>query len=87
MRKVKGFSYHVKDDEEVIKYIESQPNQSQYIWNLVREDMNKSKDSKKIEQLVKKYVEKTLKDKEIEIKQNKSNKINKKEIDQLLNIV
>lgn len=84
MKKVKGFVYHTKKDIDVIKYIEKQPHQSNYIWNLVREDMNKKHN--KIEELVRKYVEKILKEKNIDINKSHEVKVTDSDISQLLNI-
>lgn len=61
MIKVKGFSYHVEKDKDVIDYIKTKPNGSRYIKDLIRKDM--SKDS--IEEIVKKEIEKYLKGKNI----------------------
>ena len=45
----KGFSYDPIYEKEVIEYIDRQRNKSQYIWNLVREDMEKAKTAKTVE--------------------------------------
>lgn len=82
MKKTKGFSYDSEVDKDVIEHIEKQPVQNKYIWGLVRADMNKSDND--IEKLVKKYVEKILKDKNLEI-DNRS-KIELDNVLELLNI-
>lgn len=79
MKKVKGFTYDTEKDKDVIEYIEKQPNQSRYIWNLVRQDMNKNS----LENLVRQYVEEILKEKNIKLDQKS---ITKNDIAQLLNI-
>lgn len=79
MKKVKGFTYDTEKDKDVIEYIEKQPNQSRYIWNLVRQDMNKNS----LENLVRQYVEEILKEKNIKLDQKS---ITKNDIVQLLNI-
>lgn len=83
MRKIKGFSYNIVDDADVIEHIEKQPIQSKYIWGLVRKDM-KGGDSD-IEVLVKKYVSKLLKDKEL-VSNNSQQKVTNDAINNLLNI-
>lgn len=83
MKKVKGFSYDTEKDMDIIKHIEKQPHQANYIINLVRKDIQQN--SNEIENIVRKCVEKILKDKNIEIKSNE-NSINKNDINQLLNI-
>lgn len=79
MKKVKGFTYDTEKDKDVIEYIEKQPNQSRYIWNLVRQDMNKNS----LKNLVRQYVEEILKEKNIKLDQKS---ITKNDIAQLLNI-
>lgn len=79
MKKVKGFTYDAEKDKDVIEYIEKQPNQSRYIWNLVRQDMNKNS----LKNLVRQYVEEILKEKNIKLDQKS---ITKNDIAQLLNI-
>lgn len=81
MKRTKGFVYDTERDKDVIEHIESQPIQSKYIWDLVRADMNKVDD---IEELVKKYVEKILKDKNLEV--DNKNKIELNSVMDLLNI-
>lgn len=66
MKKTKGFSYDTEIDADVIEHIEKQALQNKYILDLVRADMNKSESD--IEEIVKKYVEKALKDKNVKIK-------------------
>mgnify|MGYP000995002691 CR=1 FL=1 len=83
MKKVKGFSYDTEKDMDIIKHIEKQPHQANYIINLVRKDIQQN--SNEIENIVRKCVKKILKDKNIEIKSNE-NSINKNDINQLLNI-
>jgi len=56
MRKTKGFSYDPEKDRDIINHINKQPNGSQYIWELVRKDMN----SNSIEEIVKQQIEKYL---------------------------
>lgn len=80
MRRVKGFSYDTERDKDVIEHIGKQPNQCQYVWGLVRKDMGK-KDN--IKEIVKKYVEEILKNKNVEIK---NTIVSKKDINQLLDI-
>lgn len=63
MRKTKGFSYDPEKDMDVIKHINKQQNGSQYIWDLVRKDMKSQENN--IEHIVKKYIEKYLKNFEI----------------------
>lgn len=82
MKKVKGFSYDTEKDKDVIEYIEKQPHQANYIWNLVRKDMCKTESE--IEELVKKYIEKYLKDKKIDIKEE--SKISFDDVKNLLNL-
>lgn len=80
--KTKGFSYHIENDRDTIKHIENQPNQSSYILNLVRKDM----DGDNLELIVKKYVEELLENKEIKSVNKKANNISKDNIVDLLNI-
>lgn len=82
MKKTKGFAYDTEKDKDVIEHIEKQPVQNQYIWNLVRADMNKLDNN--IENLVKEYVEKILRDKNLEI--NTKSKIELDNVMDLLNI-
>lgn len=84
MNKTKGFNYDTEKDMDVIRHIAKQPNQSQYILDLVRKDMaNKNS----FENTIEKYVIKILRDKNIKVTENNSEiKINKKDINQLLNI-
>lgn len=82
MKKVKGFSYDTEKDKDVIEYIEKQPHQANYIWNLVRKDMCKTESE--VEELVKKYIEKYLKDKKIDIKEE--SKISFDDVKNLLNL-
>lgn len=83
MKKVKGFSYNTEKDMDAIRYIEKQPHQANYIIGLVRADMNKVDD---IELLVKKYVEKILKEKNIKVDNKKVDNISKDDIINLLNV-
>lgn len=69
MKKTKGFSYDTEIDADVIEHIEKQPLQNKYILDLVRADMNKSESD--IEEIVKKYVEKVLKDKNVKVEDRK----------------
>lgn len=82
MKKVKGFSYDTEKDKDVIEYIEKQPHQANYIWNLVRKDMCKTESE--VEELVRKYIEKYLKDKKIDIKEE--SKISFDDVKNLLNL-
>lgn len=81
--KTKGFSYHIVKDADVINHIEKQINQSSYIWNLVRKDINKPDD---IELIIKQYVDKLLNNKNIRFNDKKENNISPCDIDQLLGI-
>jgi len=83
MRKVKGFGYDPERDKDVIEHIDKQPNKSQYILNLVRKDMEKNDND--LENLVRKYVEKVLKEKNIET-DTKNIDVTKKDVMNLLNI-
>ena len=56
MIKVKGFGYDTEKDKNVIEHIQKQPHQANYIWSLVRQDMNKES----IEEIVRKQIEKYL---------------------------
>lgn len=56
MNKTKGFNYNIEKHQHIIEYIEKQPNQSQYILNLVEKDMKGTN----IQELVKKEVDKYL---------------------------
>lgn len=71
MNKVKGFSYDPEKDRDVIEHIDKQPNKSQYIWELVRRDIKK--ENNKIEDLVRKYIEKHLKDYRVSKKEQNVN--------------
>lgn len=82
--KVKGFSYHIEKDIDVIEYIKKQPNEANYIIGLIRSDMNKTDND--IEALVKKYVEELLRDKSIQFEDKKEGNISKDNIADLLNI-
>lgn len=82
--KIKGFSYHIVNDADAINYIEKQPNQSSYILELVRNDMNCGLNE--IESLVKKYVKDMLKERNFEHSQYNNTKATKQDISQLLNI-
>lgn len=67
MLKVKGFSYDTDSDKDVIAFIDSKPkgSRSQYVWHLVRKDMN----SESIESIIKKEIEKYLEGVEIKGKE------------------
>lgn len=82
--KTKGFSYHIINDADIIRYIEKQPNQSSYVFNLVRQDMNKQ--DSEIEKLVQKYVKEMIKESNINTGNINSAKATKHDISQLLNI-
>ncbi len=82
MKRTKGFAYDTEVDRDVIEHIEKQPIQNKYIWDLVRADMNKSDNN--IEELVRKYVEKILKDKNLEV--NNKSKIELDSVMDLLSI-
>lgn len=56
MKKVKGFSYDTIKDKDVIEQIDKQGNGSQYIKDLIREDMKGSN----IQELVRKAVDEYL---------------------------
>jgi len=66
MKKVKGFNFDTIKDRDVIEHIEKQPNQSSYIKELVRRDMNKEG----IEEIVRKQIEKYLEGLEVKRKDN-----------------
>ena len=59
MRKVKGFAYDVVKDKEAIDHLGKQHNQSRYILDLIKEDMEGG--NRKIKELI----EQVLKDKGI----------------------
>lgn len=80
---VKGFSYHIIRDADVIEHIKKQPNEANYIIGLIRADMNEPDD---IELLVKKYVEELLKNKNIKLDNKKEGNISKDSVADLLNI-
>jgi len=81
MRKTKGFSYDPKKDWDVINHINKQPNGSQYVWNLVRKDMQEND----IEEIIKKQIEKYLQ--EINLPAGtKSINISKTDIEDILNL-
>ena len=82
--KVKGFSYHIENDIDVIEHIKKQPNEANYIIGLIRSDMNKIDND--IETLVKKYVKELLKSKSIQFDDKKEGNISKDNIADLLNI-
>lgn len=82
MKKVKGFSYDTEKDKDIIEHLQKQPNQSQYIWSLVRQDMGKDND---IEKLVKMYVEEILKSKNIKF-DDKNTNITQKSVMGLLSV-
>lgn len=84
MKKIKGFSYDTEKDKDVIDYIEKQPHQAKYIWNLVRDNMNQF--DNEIENLVRKYIKEILKEKNIDINRTQEIKVTEKDISQLLNI-
>ncbi|MTI47860.1 MAG: hypothetical protein FH761_08465 [Firmicutes bacterium] len=79
MNKVKGFSYDTKKHEKIIVYVESQQNQSKYIWSLVKRDMEK----KSIEEIVKKEIQKALSNMKLDIKKEEP-KIDPSEINSIL---
>lgn len=69
-RKVKSFSLNSDEDKDIIKKLESVANISDYIKNLIREDIkNGGSLSKEQIEEVKKIVMQILKDKSIEIKE------------------
>ncbi len=42
MKKVKGFSYDIEKDKEIIEHLDNQPiNNSRYILGLIKKDMEK----------------------------------------------
>lgn len=59
-------------DEEVYKYIKSQPNYSAYIVQLVRNDMNKSApvDESRVIELIKQYLGNSSNTSDTEIKES-----------------
>lgn len=82
MQKTKGFSYDDELDRDVIKQIEKQPHQANYIKSLIRADMYKKDND--IELLVKKYVDKILEDKNL--KADDKQKIELNNVMDLLNL-
>lgn len=56
MRKIKGISYDTNKDSYLINHIEKQQNQSKYILELVRKDM----ESKNIEILIEKKIKEII---------------------------
>lgn len=69
MRKTKGFSYNPEKDNDVINHIDIQQNGSQYIWNLVRKDMEQND----IEIIIKKQIEKYLQGLDLSVGKSKNN--------------
>lgn len=63
MNKVKGFNFDTIKDKIVLQHIEAQGNQSQYIKELVKKDL----ENENMEELVKIHVEKVLEEKAKEI--------------------
>lgn len=61
MNKTKGFNYNIAKHKHIIKHIEKQPNQSQYIWDLVEKDMKDTDLEEIIKRNVDKYLEETAK--------------------------
>lgn len=82
MKRVKGFSYDTETDKDVIEHIEKQPVQNKYVWNLIRNDMNKS--GNEIEMLVEKYVREMLKD--MDVKKVDDNNVDINSVMDLLNL-
>lgn len=81
MKKVKGFSYDTEKDKDLIEHIGKQPNYSQYIWSLVRKDMNKES----IESLIQKEIQKYLDKFEINSQENEA-EIDSNEVINILNM-
>lgn len=81
MKRVKGFNFDTVEDREIIEHIENQPNQSSYIKELVRKDMNKES----IEEIIKKQIEKYLEGFEMKSTE-KSTQIDVSEIQNILQI-
>lgn len=84
MKKVKGFSYDVFKEKRVIDHIDKQPNKSQYIWDLVRKDIDNEKN--KIENMVFNCIEKYLQNNDIKIKGKQKKNISVSEVSELINI-
>lgn len=78
MKRVKGFSFETEEDKDIINHIESQPNQSMYIKELVRKDMRATS----IEEIVRQQIEKYLEG--LEFKKEKSVSI---DTDEVMNIL
>lgn len=86
MKRTKGFSYDTETDMDVIKHIKKQPHEANYIWGLVRQDMNEDSDIN-IKKLVKRYVEEILKEKNIpKVRPNGKPIAKMIDVQQLLNI-
>lgn len=79
MLKVKGFSYDIETDKDVIDHIKTQPNGSRYVWNLVRKDMNKES----IEVIIRREIDKYLEGVEIKSKE-RTVEINQEELMNIL---
>lgn len=74
MKKVKGFAYDPIKDADVIEHIGKQPNQSQYIWSLVRKDMHQEEMNKDtIKRIIRKEIEKYLEELNLDVKQSVAN--------------
>lgn len=56
MKRVKGFLFDIQKDKDIIEHIEKQGNQSKYIKDLVKKDM----ESKDLSLLIRKEVDKHL---------------------------
>jgi len=56
MKKVKGFSFNTINDKDVMDHLDEQTNQSGYIKELIRKDMNQND----IEEIIRKQIEKYL---------------------------
>lgn len=81
MRKIKGISYTEKD-LDVIRHIEKQQNQSRYILNLVRQDMER----KDLENIIAKKIEEYLDKIELNKSDNSKEEINTESIKDILNM-
>lgn len=57
MKKVKGFSYDPVKDKDVINHLNTLPNFSYYILDLIRKDMRKESIDAIIEKKIQKYLE------------------------------
>lgn len=56
MKRIKGFNFDTEEDKKIIEHIEKQGNQSSYIKELVKKDM----EGNNLEELINKQVDKYL---------------------------